>query len=150
MTTLFIGDLLNSKANYICHQVNCMGVMGSGVAKQVKERFPKVFGEYSILCRDSAIEKLLGGCQIVPISEKQSFVNLFGQGNYGRDGKQYTDYNAIREAMVSLSYQIKEKESVAFPYKMSSDRGGADWEVIEKMIMEIFHEHDIEIWRLPA
>ena len=32
------GDLLESKADYICHQVDCMGVMGSGVALQVKNK----------------------------------------------------------------------------------------------------------------
>ena len=26
------GDLFNTKAKYICHQVNCKGKMGSGVA----------------------------------------------------------------------------------------------------------------------
>ena len=43
-------DLFESGADMICHQVNCMGVMGSGVAKQVKERYPKVFEEYVNWC----------------------------------------------------------------------------------------------------
>ena len=40
MIKIFEGDLLESGANFICHQVNCQGVMGSGVAKQIKEQFP--------------------------------------------------------------------------------------------------------------
>ena len=37
------GDIFKSNADAILHQVNCQGVMGSGIAKQVKENFPVVF-----------------------------------------------------------------------------------------------------------
>jgi hypothetical protein len=41
------------------------------------------------------------------------------------------------------------KKSVAFPYKMSSDRGGADWNVVLAMIESVFKNTDItiEIWK---
>ena len=39
-----IGDILTpasgERAVVVCHQVNCMCVMGAGLAKQVKEKFP--------------------------------------------------------------------------------------------------------------
>lgn len=31
--TYYKGDLLKSPCNMICHQVNCQGVMGDGIAK---------------------------------------------------------------------------------------------------------------------
>lgn len=34
------GDIFQSGADVILHQVNCQGVMGSGVAKQVREKYP--------------------------------------------------------------------------------------------------------------
>ena len=37
------GNLLDSDCDYICHQVNCQGVMGSGIAKQIRERWPEVY-----------------------------------------------------------------------------------------------------------
>ena len=42
------------------------------------------------------------------------------------------------------------EKSVAFPYKMSSDRGGADWNIILAMIESVFKNTDItiEIWAL--
>lgn len=40
MIKVINGDLFTSKANFIVHQVNCQGVMGSGVAAQVAENFP--------------------------------------------------------------------------------------------------------------
>ena len=39
-------DIFKSGADLICHQVNCQGVMGSGIAKQVREKYPKVYKEY--------------------------------------------------------------------------------------------------------
>lgn len=35
------GNVFDSDAKIICHQVNCQGVMGSGVAKEVRERYPR-------------------------------------------------------------------------------------------------------------
>lgn len=40
------GDIFESGAQVILHQVNCQGVMGSGVAKQVREKYPIVFEYY--------------------------------------------------------------------------------------------------------
>lgn len=40
------GNVFDSDADIICHQVNCQGVMGSGVAKEVRERYPEVYYAY--------------------------------------------------------------------------------------------------------
>ena len=41
-----IGNLLDAPVDYICHQVNCQGRMGSGIAKQIKKRWPRVYEVY--------------------------------------------------------------------------------------------------------
>ena len=43
------GDLLESECDYICHQVNCMGKMNSGIAKQIREKWPIVFQNYILI-----------------------------------------------------------------------------------------------------
>ena len=43
-------DIFESGADIICHQVNCQGQMNSGIAKQVKDRFPWVYNNYKELC----------------------------------------------------------------------------------------------------
>ena len=40
------GNLFDTNADMICHQANCQGRMGSGVALEVKQRYPEVFGSY--------------------------------------------------------------------------------------------------------
>ena len=44
------GNLLDSNCDYICHQVNCQGVMGSGIARQIRERWPEVYKDYYDHC----------------------------------------------------------------------------------------------------
>lgn len=46
MIEIIEGNLFDTDAKFICHQVNCMGKMGSGVALQVRQRFPHVYEEY--------------------------------------------------------------------------------------------------------
>ena len=46
MIKIIDGNLFDSKANFIVHQTNCLGVMGAGVALQVAEKFPHVEKEY--------------------------------------------------------------------------------------------------------
>ncbi len=46
MIKIIDGNLFDTKAKIIAHQVNCRGVMGSGVALQIKERYPYVYEMY--------------------------------------------------------------------------------------------------------
>ena len=146
------GNLLDAQTDVIVHQVNCQGVMGSGVAKYIREKWTNVFEEYKKYCDDLWSHQLLGSCLLVDINNEQYVANLFGQSSYGRDGKRYTDYEALYKSLERLVAQMVgiNKKSVAFPYKMSSDRGGADWNVVLAMIESVFKDTDItiEIWQL--
>ena len=148
------GNLLDAQTDVIAHQVNCQGVMGSGIAKQIREKWPRVYDNYVSYCYDYAActHELLGECQLVQINDNQYVANLFGQNKYGYDGKRYTSYDGIYDALVSLASQMKDNNmnSVAFPYHMSSDRGGADWFIISMMITAVFKHTNvqIEIWKL--
>lgn len=62
MIRVIDGDLFTTDARFIVHQVNCKGVMGSGVAKQVRNKYPHVFVEYKKACS----EEMLGKIQVVP------------------------------------------------------------------------------------
>ena len=40
------GDLIeDAKVDIVCHQTNCQGVMGAGIAKQIRDTWPRVFGQ---------------------------------------------------------------------------------------------------------
>ncbi len=50
------GDLFGSNAQTLVNTVNCVGVMGKGVALQFKKRFPDMFAEYARRCRDGEFQ----------------------------------------------------------------------------------------------
>lgn len=50
MITFVEGDLFDSNMQTLVNTINCVGVMGKGIAKEFKERFPSVFVEYQVLC----------------------------------------------------------------------------------------------------
>lgn len=82
MITVKNGDVLTSDAKFIVHQVNCKGVMGAGLAKQIKQKYRHVYLEYKAV----ASREMLGRNLAVPINDRQYIVNAFAQDGYGRFG----------------------------------------------------------------
>lgn len=148
------GNVFDSDADIICHQVNCQGVMGSGVAKEVRERFPNVYEQYHELCElhKNYSAGLLGTAQIVPVYGGRNgfcIANCFGQDKYGYNGAQYTSVGALMEALIYVAEQARQFSwKVAMPYKIGCVRGGADWETVKKIIDVTFQGVDVELWRL--
>ena len=75
-----------------------MGVMGSGLAHQIAERYPRVYGCYRSYLEYYGRDECFGTSQVVQVADNLSVVNLFGQYHYGRNNR-HTDYNALRSAL---------------------------------------------------
>ena len=140
------GNLLESNCDYICHQVNCQGKMNSGIAKQIREKWPIVYKnymeKYNIL--NGVSGALLGDIQIVGLWEDyyatdfhQSVINMFSQEHYGYDGRRYTSYDAFWNCLNLIKRTIPKGKTIGFPKKIGCDRGGANWPVILEMITEV-------------
>ena len=150
MIKIIDGNLFDSKANIICHQCNCQGVMGSGVAAEVKNRYPHVFQAYR---RDYLDGKLkLGYVCFATAKSDQVIANMCGQDKFGYDGSVYTNYDKLQECLDGVeeyaTYEYDKRPVIAFPYLMSCHRGGGDWNVVYKMIEDTFKNFDVEIWRM--
>ena len=151
MINVIDGDLLESNADIICHQVNCQGKMNSGIAKQIREKYPEVFNRYADLCSTFLFNKseLLGHCQVVDMPNGKAVANLFAQLEYGYDGKQYTNLDALKNAMTKLKdLYCSTSTVIAFPYGIGSVRGGAKFEDVYEIIENVFKDFTVELWRL--
>ena len=145
-------DVFESGADVICHQVNCKGVMDSGVAKQIRDKFTYVYDVYKQKCSQTPTRKLLGTSQYVPVttSEAPAFLgvfNLFGQKNFGHKCKRYTDYEALRRsfskmknAMDGLFEMTKKRYTIAVPYLIGCGRSGGEWDVVYDIICDVFSD----------
>jgi O-acetyl-ADP-ribose deacetylase (regulator of RNase III) len=160
-----IGNLLDAPVDYICHQVNCQGRMGSGIAKQIRERWPVVYEKYIETFNKrtkeisdifggptdplSAGATLLGHLQQVPISDKQTVINIFAQQSYGYDGRRYTSYDAFWSCLGEIKVSIPKGSKIGFPAKIGCGLGGANWEVIFRMIEQVLgEEYEVYIYML--
>ena len=56
MATVLIGDLFHSQAQTLVNTVNCVGIMGKGVALQFKNRFPEMFADYQARCARGEVQ----------------------------------------------------------------------------------------------
>lgn len=153
MVNIIKGDLLAATEDVICHQVNCQGVMGSGVAKAIREKWPEVYKAYHahVLIHTSDIlgSDILGTNLLVPIeNHHRAIINMFAQDLYGYDGNRYTSYDAFYSCLEDIKENVSSHCSIAFPYKIGSDRGGASWDVIYAMICDVLGDRDVTIYKL--
>lgn len=166
MIKIIEGNILDAKTDFIVHQVNCQGVMGSGVAKALRDYDENIYTHYRKFCEFCNFnpELLLGTCDVYFLKDRNQFViSLFAQNKYGYDGKQYTDLEAFRSGLEYIKrhfYIWCEREgidgkelrqtSIALPYKIGCCRGGANWDEVYKIIEEELKDYDVELWRLNA
>lgn len=149
---LIKGNVLDSDAPIIAHQVNCMGVMGAGVAKCVRERYPDVMTTYTRWCKDYNSKILLGMVLDYCTDKNQVIANCFAQEKTG-SGRQ-TNYEAFYMCLENLRKAVDYygfEHRIAFPYKIGCGLGGGDWDVILAMIKSVFGksgDYTIELWSL--
>ena len=148
------GDLLEAfekgEVNVIGHGVNCKGVMGSGIAKQIKDKYPLVLRLYEakFFMIDSDWDELLGNTQYIPVSTEKGIYNLFIQLNYGRDkNTRYCSYDAIDSCFYMLEASLKEHHIIGIP-KIGAGLANGDWNVIEAIINSHFKDRDIYVYTL--
>ena len=153
MVTIVKGNLLDSGCDYICHQVNCRGVMNSGIAKQIRERWPWVFTSYRTYCDrwKGRNESPLGNIWGVSIDHanrnSQFVVNMFSQDDFGYDGSRFTSYDAFAQCLEAMRDGIPKDKTIGFPKNIGCGLGGGNWKIIYALIEEILgKDYDVYIY----
>jgi O-acetyl-ADP-ribose deacetylase (regulator of RNase III) len=137
------GNLLESTENLICHQVNEDGYMGGGLALQIATHYPDVEKEYKQYVKDMKEYGLLNHFLISHISDTQAIVNCFTQQDFA------TQYDAIREVFTYLKHYAKENNlTIAIPYKYGCGIANGNWEEVEQILIDIFDDYDITIYKI--
>lgn len=142
------GNLLMAESDIICHQVNCKGIMGGGIAKQIKDDLlsETEFGLYKAHCKMYG-KKLLGTIQFHPEKDgSRSIANLFGENIPSGCGLD-TDYNALEKCLRTIEiFACKNKLTVAVPGFLGCGLAGGDWNhVYNNIIVPIFVDSEVEL-----
>lgn len=118
------GDILKAEADALVNTVNCVGVMGRGIALQFKKMFPDNFKAYAAACRRGEVQP---GSMFVFVTNSiwPRFIINFPTKRHWRGKSRLEDIEAglIDLTKVIQSYKIR---SVAVP-PLGSGLGGLDW-----------------------
>lgn len=127
------GDLLTAKG-IIIHQVNCQGVMGAGVAKAIKQKWPQVYKEYADYTKDHLVEELIGSVYWVELGDVW-VGNCYAQVRYGHDASRYTSYDALDSCMMEVARVAPQfpGSSINFPL-IGCGLAGGHWPVVREII----------------
>lgn len=130
------GDILKADAEALVNTVNCVGVMGKGIALQFKKAFPDNYKAYVIACKEN---KVMPGRMFIyetgAITNPRFIIN-FPTKRHWRSPSRMED---IDSGLIALSKSVKQYEiqSIAIP-PLGSGSGGLNWEDVKPRIERAF------------
>ena len=130
------GDIFQSKCEAITNPVNCVGVMGSGLALAFKERYPENFDAYKRACETKELHLSKSFFfELAGTNEPKWIVNFPTK----LDWKNPSKIAWIRFGLLRLAKDVAAKKikSIAIP-KLGCGKGGLDWTIVKPIIEEKF------------
>ena len=115
------GDLFDAPAETLVNPVNCVGVMGSGLALAFKRRYPAMFREYQKLCAQQPLR--VGQLWLYRAPDRR-ILNFPTKTHWRYPSK--IEYIAAGLETFVQHYRAWHITSIAFP-KLGCGRGGLDW-----------------------
>ena len=135
-----IGDLLAEDAEALVNPVNCVGVMGRGIALQFKRAFPENFRTYAEACdRGDVRPGNMFVFETGAITNPRYIIN-FPTKRHWRGKSRIED---IEAGLNALGEVIRERDirSIAIP-ALGSGLGGLEWSVVRPRIEEALSRFD--------
>jgi O-acetyl-ADP-ribose deacetylase (regulator of RNase III) len=136
MLSLANGDLLRAGTEAIVNTVNCVGVMGKGIALQFKQAFPRNFDAYQEACKRSEVQ--LGRMFVFDTGSmiNPRWIINFPTKDHWKGRSRLRD---IESGLMDLKRVIREHgiRSIAVP-PLGCGNGGLDWTLVEPRIRDAF------------
>ena len=128
MVTYVKGDIFNSSAQVLTNAVNCVGVMGKGVALEFKKRYPSMFEDYKKRCE---LNQIKPGHLYLWENDKVQILN-FPTKRHWQDQSLLSD---IEDGLKFLANNYIDLgiDSLAMP-AIGCGLGGLDWNQVKPLI----------------
>jgi O-acetyl-ADP-ribose deacetylase (regulator of RNase III) len=153
------GDMFFSKLQTLTISVNCVGVMGKGLASRTKYQFPRVYVEYQDLCRQNKLRlgkpylcKQESSLDYELADEPASLENgvtqtwflLFPTKNNWRNK---ADIRGVAKGLhwVCDNYQAEGVKSLAMP-ALGCGLGWLDWSLVGPLMCSLLAKLNIQTW----
>lgn len=150
-----IGNMLEEVTEgIIIHQVNAQGVMGGGIAKQIRDKWPQVWIDYSRDVKPYQQDQgfsSMGQVIYTEVGPKLRVASIVSQQFYGSDpNKVYTSYEALEMGFFSVNNFAKnETLDVHYPL-IGCGLANGDWTRVSQIISDRLDTINHTLWELPA
>lgn len=130
------GNLLAEKTEALVNTVNCVGVMGKGIALQFKQAFPDNFQQYKKACDAQAVKP----GQMFTVATGSLFnpryIINFPTKRHWKGKSKIEDIQVGLKALISEVQKLS-IQSIAIP-PLGCGNGGLEWAKVKPLIVETF------------
>lgn len=147
MLHFMTGDIFDSPAHTLVNPVNCVGVMGAGLALEFKKRFPQEFKNYVQFCRSGNLHR--GKCLMLTTSDeynpyKRMILAAATKGDW-RYPSRLDDIESVIDMIAAIAIANPLVKSIAIP-KLGCGCGGLDWKKqVRPLMVKYLASNDIPI-----
>jgi O-acetyl-ADP-ribose deacetylase (regulator of RNase III) len=139
------GNILDAEVEALVNTVNCVGIMGRGIALQFKHAFPENFKAYEAACRRKAVEP--GRMFVFDTGEltPPRYIINFPTKRHWRGKSRMED---IASGLVALVDEARTRgiRTIAIP-PLGSGLGGLDWSEVRPRIEAAMRDlPGVEVW----
>lgn len=136
MIELKRGDILQADAEALVNTVNCVGVMGRGIALQFRKAYPENFRSYKAACNRKEMKP--GELLVTELGRLQNpkfIINLATKDHWRENSR----IKYIDSGLAALVEEVRRRNirSIAIP-PLGCGLGGLDWNAVRPRIIEVF------------
>ena len=136
MIQLMKGNIFETQAQAVVNPVNCVGVMGAGLALRFKQFYPEMFAEYQQKCITQSLQP--GKLHIWKMPDQDRYIINFPTKMHWKDPSKINYINSGVSSLIILLNQ-KSIHSVAIP-ALGCGLGGLEWEPVRDAIIAQFQQ----------
>ena len=134
------GNIFNSKCQTLVNTVNCVGVMGKGLAKEYKNLYPDMFKSYQKYCETKDLD--IGKLQLFKSNNKW-ILNFPTKKDWRKPSK--LEYIEKGLEKFILHYNRLNISSIAFPM-LGCGNGGLNWEDVKPVMEKYLKNLPIQVF----
>ncbi len=140
MVDILVGDIFQSKAQTLVNTVNCVGVMGKGIALLFKQRYPDMYRDYVRRCKNNQVKPGI----------PYHYSDIFGNSIINFPTKDHwRSPSRVEDIVTGLDYFVVNYrdwgiKSVAFP-PLGCGNGGQSWCIIGRIMYQKLSEVEIPV-----
>lgn len=142
-----VSALIDGEIDVLLHVCNNKGVMGSGIALEIKNRIPDAYTRFKY-------HHTHGLSSIGDISigyydrgNKKVF-NMVAQDGYGQ-GIRHLNYGALSDCLRQVAeHRSYTDDTIGIPFKMGADRAGGDWNIVLELVEYFLKDFNVIVYEL--